>query len=45
MKLKCADQGFEFGYKAKKNDYKRVAKIKKKARIIKIEGWDLEDVR
>jgi hypothetical protein len=38
MKLKCAHQGFGLGYKAKKkkNDY--FAKIKKKARMIKIEG-------
>jgi hypothetical protein len=25
MKLKCADQRFELGYKPKKSDYKRVA--------------------
>jgi len=37
MKLKCADQRFGLGYKPKKDDYKRAIKIKRKARMTKVE--------
>jgi len=37
MKPKCADQRFGLGYKPKKDDYKRAIKIKRKARMTKVE--------
>ena len=38
MKLKYVDQRFGLGYKPKKDDYKRVTKIKRGAKMAKIEG-------
>ena len=43
IKLKSVDQRFGFGYKSKKNDYKRVAQIRKEARMARIEGREQEE--
>jgi hypothetical protein len=43
MKLKYVDQRFGLGYKPKKNDYKRVTKIKRGAKMAKIEGREPEE--
>jgi hypothetical protein len=38
MRSKCANQRFELGYKPKKDNNKWVARIKREARMTKIEG-------
>jgi len=43
MKLKYVDQRFGLGYKPKKDDYKRVTKINRGARMTKIEGREPEE--
>ena len=43
IKLKCADQRFRLGYKPKKEDFKRVAQIRREARLAKIEGRESKD--
>jgi hypothetical protein len=43
MKLKCVNQRFGLGYKPKKDDYKRISRIKKEVIIVKIEGRELEE--
>lgn len=43
MKLKCAEHRFGLGYKPKKDDYKRVVRIKREARMAKIEGLEVEE--
>jgi hypothetical protein len=40
MKLKCADQRFRLGYKPKKDDYKCITRIKRGARMAKIESQE-----
>jgi len=43
IKLNSVDQRFRLGYKPKKDDYKRVAQIRKKARMARIEGREPEE--
>ena len=43
MRLKCADQRFGLGYKPKKKDFKRVALIRREARMVKIKGRESKD--
>jgi len=40
MKLKCDDQRFRLGYKPKKDDYKCITRIKRGARMAKIESQE-----
>ena len=42
MKMKYANQRFGLWYKLKKDDYRRVARIKKEARMERIKGRELE---
>jgi hypothetical protein len=42
MKLKCANQRLEVRYNTKKDECRRVTRIKKEARMTKIEGMELE---
>jgi len=43
IKEKCADQRFGLGYKPKKDNYKRAAKIKMEVRMTKIEERELKE--
>jgi len=43
MKLKCTDHRFGLGYMPKRDDYKRVVNRKRKAIIVKIKGYELEE--
>ena len=43
IKLKSVDKIFGLGYKPKKDDYKGVARIKKEARMARIEGREPEE--
>jgi hypothetical protein len=43
INLKSVDQRFGRGYKPKKDDYKRVAQIRKEARMARIEGIEPEE--
>ena len=43
IKLKCADQRFGLGYKPRKEDFKRVAQIRRETRMAKIEGRESKD--
>jgi hypothetical protein len=43
IKLKSVDQRFGLGYKPKKDDYKRVAQIRKEATVARIERREPEE--
>ena len=43
MKIKAADQRFGLGFKPKKDDHKRAARIKRERRLARMEGKKLEE--